>query len=86
MLKFLAKKVLPVIASNLEFDVDTVQKSTGTFLRVRIECFNFKLLDALVPLSESEPVDVYELAATNPALEKLQAAANKALLEATKGR
>ena len=56
MIKFIAKRVLPFIASNLDLDIDTVVKSDGTYIRIRVEAFGFVLLDRLVKTSQERPV------------------------------
>lgn len=50
MWRWIAKKALPVIAANIELDIDTVKKETGTFLRVRVEAMGFKLIDRLIKI------------------------------------
>lgn len=62
MFKWIAKRALPIIAANLVVDVDTIQKKDGAYLRVRVEAFNFKLLDRKYKVSESpeQPIDIFE--------------------------
>ena len=54
---FLAKKALPVIAANIDIDIDTVVKAEGVFYRIRVEAFGFTLSDRLVKVSDKAPVD-----------------------------
>ena len=64
MFKWLAKKLLPTVAANIDLDIDTVQKSNGVYLRVRVEAFGFTLVDRLIKVSGEQkidnPVDVFE--------------------------
>lgn len=65
VLRFLAKRVLPFIAQNAVLDIDTVEKSDGIYLRVRVEVFSFTIVDYtqkisdLPPGSEIKPIDIY---------------------------
>ena len=58
--KFFTKKALPFITANLDLDVDTVEKSDGKYLRIRVEVLDIKLLDRFVKISEDEPIDIFE--------------------------
>jgi len=51
MLKFLAKRLLPTVVSNLFFDVSTVEKADGYYLRVLVQAFGYTLLDEKIKLS-----------------------------------
>lgn len=73
ILKFLTKRILPFLAANLDLDVDTVQRADGKFLRVRVEAFNFTLLDKEIPLSDSDPINIYDYAAARNLEKKLTA-------------
>lgn len=72
IIRFLARRVLPFIASNSDLDIDTVKKEDGVFLRVRVETLGFTIIDQLVRISqdiEADPVDVFISKSNKKALE-----------------
>lgn len=53
--KLFAKQLIPWIIANLTLDVDTVVKKDGTYLRIRVEALNFKLVDEDIKISSDHP-------------------------------
>lgn len=59
---FLTSKINPlaivqVIVANLELDIDTVKKSDGKYLRVRVEAWGITIADQLIKLTETGEID-----------------------------
>lgn len=51
--------IVEFIISGLMLDIDTVNKSDGKYLRVRVEWQHITLADKLIPIGESGNVDWY---------------------------
>lgn len=57
-LPYIAKKALPFIAGALSLDVDTVQRATGKYYRIRVEAFDYVLLDRYVKASKNVDIRI----------------------------
>lgn len=52
MRKFLLKRLLPYLASQVNVDIDTISENGSRWLRVRVEVFDFSVLDEKVKVSD----------------------------------
>ena len=64
ILKFLAKRVLPVVAGNLVLDIDTIKKEkgqelpAGNYFRIRVEVFGRVIIDRHVNAPDNVNLDL----------------------------
>lgn len=65
MFKWIAKRVVPIIAANLDVDIDTVSRDEGIFLHVHVTAFGLVLVNRYIKVADpaativDRPVDIH---------------------------
>jgi hypothetical protein len=80
----LLSSIIPFLAANTSVDIDTVNKSDGKYLRVRVEIKHFKIVDEYIKIGEQQTVDWYNGPEYKAALQEIEKHASKSALETLK--